>query len=245
MRRLLVLTIFVVIALSQQAEALVMCAPKRPTGTVREGAPIKLRTACKANELHLDPVALGLQGPPGTPGSGPVARDGHDTAVGFVFDIQERDAARVAVGTTPGPVSTAVTAPLRRNGFVIDEGIYFAGPDCTGQALVPRIFDSDSGTLSVGGIPIGGIVETDETGRLGMSGGGTALYFAVGPFEPMVPISFAAGSRPSDCLAPGTFLIPPSTCCSNAPGVQPRDLAPAQSINVGALVAPFRIDLLQ
>jgi hypothetical protein len=71
------------------AHAVVLCAPKvKKTGELKEGAAIKLCTACKSTELQLDPAALGLQGPagqdgadgaPGSPGSsgvGVVVGDG-------------------------------------------------------------------------------------------------------------------------------------------------------------------------
>src|SRR5215475_5980762 len=50
------------LSLGVRAEAAVLCAPKSGKGTV------KLRSAYLANEQQLDPVALGLQGPPGPPG---------------------------------------------------------------------------------------------------------------------------------------------------------------------------------
>jgi hypothetical protein len=46
----------------QLADALVMCGPKKPDGTLRDGASIKLRSVCKPNELRVDPAVLGLQG---------------------------------------------------------------------------------------------------------------------------------------------------------------------------------------
>ena len=57
-----------IVVAPQLANALVMCGPKKPDGTLREGAPIRLRTVCRSNELQLDPVALGLQGPEGVAG---------------------------------------------------------------------------------------------------------------------------------------------------------------------------------
>lgn len=49
--------------------ALVMCAKtKTSTGEIREGTPIRLRSTCKPKEVEIDPVALGLQGPPGQDG---------------------------------------------------------------------------------------------------------------------------------------------------------------------------------
>jgi hypothetical protein len=60
-----------------RADALVLCA-KAKAGAVKEGAPLKLRTACTGKEVQLDPDATGLRGPegpagadgaPGSPGS--------------------------------------------------------------------------------------------------------------------------------------------------------------------------------
>lgn len=70
MRKLvLVVLVGASIVAPQLADALVMCGPKKPDGTLREGAPIRLRAVCRSNELQLDPVALGLQGPTGQTGS--------------------------------------------------------------------------------------------------------------------------------------------------------------------------------
>ncbi len=50
------------VGICSRAEADVLCAPKSGEGTV------SVRTACKNNEVQLDPVTLGLQGPPGPAG---------------------------------------------------------------------------------------------------------------------------------------------------------------------------------
>ena len=93
-----------VIFVGRPADALVMCGARRVDGSVREGASIKLRTTCKSNEVQLDPIGLGLQGPSGDPGpSGPegpvgptgvpgaglVARDTNDALIGprFVHNL--------------------------------------------------------------------------------------------------------------------------------------------------------------
>ncbi len=57
------------LAIAGTADAAVMCI-KTKKGAAKEGAPIKLRaTACLATEVEVDPVALGLQGPPGADGA--------------------------------------------------------------------------------------------------------------------------------------------------------------------------------
>src|SRR5690242_11485519 len=70
MRRLeAVVALIVVSMLGHTASAKVLCA--RPSGT------LKIRDACRSRETLVDPVALGLQGPPGPPGDpfGPCPSD--------------------------------------------------------------------------------------------------------------------------------------------------------------------------
>jgi hypothetical protein len=63
-----ILGVVAAFAIAGTADAAVMCT-KAKKGAAKEGAPIKLRaTACLATEVEVDPVALGLQGPPGSAG---------------------------------------------------------------------------------------------------------------------------------------------------------------------------------
>jgi hypothetical protein len=62
------LGVLAVIATAAMSDAAIMCI-KAKKGTAKEGAPIKLRTACLASEVEVDPVALGLQGPQGAQGA--------------------------------------------------------------------------------------------------------------------------------------------------------------------------------
>src|SRR5437867_539899 len=74
-------TIFLVATLAATvAHGAVLCTSHTGSGTVR------VRVACKATETQLDPVALGLQGPPGQPGErGPalVWKDANGAFVGL------------------------------------------------------------------------------------------------------------------------------------------------------------------
>ena len=67
--RLLVLAVFgLLITVPVDASALVLCAKRTSTGEVRDGSTIKLRAECRANEVVVDPIEAGLQGPEGPPG---------------------------------------------------------------------------------------------------------------------------------------------------------------------------------
>lgn len=71
----------VVPTMTADALALVVCSPvNRATGRAREGAPMRLRTACKPTEVQIDPATVGLQGPPGE--QGPAGEQGSPGATG-------------------------------------------------------------------------------------------------------------------------------------------------------------------
>jgi hypothetical protein len=76
-------------AFAGQGPTLVLCA-KAKGGVVKQGAPLKLRTACTAKEVAVDPDAVGLRGPAGAPGQngtdgtdGTNGTDGTDGAPGL------------------------------------------------------------------------------------------------------------------------------------------------------------------
>jgi len=73
------MTVVLVFGLAAQAEALVLCA-KGKSGVVKEGAPVKLRTACTAKEVAVDPDAAGFRGPTGAAGTD--GTNGMDGAAG-------------------------------------------------------------------------------------------------------------------------------------------------------------------
>lgn len=70
--------LFVVFAGS--ADAVVLCARPKKDGTF--STTVKIREVCRLHETQLDPGALGLQGPPGSPGPSGVSQ-GYTKAVNF------------------------------------------------------------------------------------------------------------------------------------------------------------------
>lgn len=105
----LVLVAAALVVMPQLTHAIVMCGPKRPDGTLRDGGSIRLRAACRSSELQLDPVALGLQGPPGAPGEegptgpqGPSGADGQPGATGpaGAFIVEDTNGVEVGVVLT-------------------------------------------------------------------------------------------------------------------------------------------------
>ncbi len=59
-RRLLAATLL--FGFASQASGMMLCTGKRGTGTLR------MRETCSSHEMQVDPMDLGLQGPPGDPG---------------------------------------------------------------------------------------------------------------------------------------------------------------------------------
>ena len=74
-RILLLVMLMLLAGMTLYADADVLCA--NPSGSVF------VRTQCKISEIHLDPVALGLVGPPGPPGpQGPPGPAGSGQSLG-------------------------------------------------------------------------------------------------------------------------------------------------------------------
>ncbi len=95
------------LGLPAHTQATVMCAAKRAaTAVLREGAPIRLRTACRSNEVQVDPVSLGLQGPQGVPGPpgepGATGPDGQPGAAG-----PQGPQGELGIQGPPGPTGPA------------------------------------------------------------------------------------------------------------------------------------------
>ena len=58
----LVVAVFAVLLTAAPAWDLVLCGRKTPAGQVANGTTLRLRPACKPNELAVDPATVGLQG---------------------------------------------------------------------------------------------------------------------------------------------------------------------------------------
>lgn len=104
-----------VLAAAQIAEAVVLCAMPKKDGTY--STTIKLREVCKPSETHLDPGALGLQGPQGNKGD--VGNPGPQGEPGVC------ECPATTTTTVPGSTTTTVsvsttTSTVPGGDFVID-----------------------------------------------------------------------------------------------------------------------------
>lgn len=98
--RTAVVMVAVAVLSAASADALVLCA-KGKSGVVKEGAPLKVRTACKAKEVQVDPDATGLRGP-----QGPAGANGADGAAGAAGAAGAPGLSGVEVVTQAGNVIT-------------------------------------------------------------------------------------------------------------------------------------------
>lgn len=242
------------------ADAVVMCSAKRPDGSVREGAAVKLRSACKANELQLDPVGLGLagpagpqgptgpEGPAGVPGPGLVAVDSNDVPLGAVVSGVDGLAAygqlvSVATTTVDG-LAHLVWVRVEPIGFAwggtdpdssTPSALLFTSSDCSGTAYV--VAPNRERTMGFRGVVAGPHNQLPPWGDSNVFGPGTVVYFPSGTSLQINGLSYAETAAPSGCAA--GVPIGGSLCCSVGTHSNTR-VAPAGQQDLGDFVVPFR-----
>lgn len=226
MQRFALLLVVCLLMPVARADALFMCGPKKPDGTVREGASIKLRSACKPNELQVDPVALGLQGPPGEVGpTGPpgptgasgvsaIARDAEGRVIGPLWNGAPGDLGQeVVVGTTDvNGMSRVIRTPIYAAGFPYNGTpvvLLFAQSGCSGSSYIETStygYDLSYSSTVFGVLGVGATI----------SGAGATLYYPSGLPASGPWLSYARYSpTASSCaLENGVALSQPlNGCC--------------------------------
>lgn len=223
------------------ADAAVLCAPKSGAVSVRE--------ECKPTETQLDPVALGLQGPPGPQGDtgepGPMGLQGMQGEQGEKGD---RGLQGIAGPAGPGAVvkdangvfvgvALDVGSPnrvLRQAGdvgvviFVAEEGflesspliLYHESTDCSGPAFFSR-----NPSLALF--------------REGVVRGDTYYYAS----NPAVTVDIQSSSwSPQEEASCGEVFIPPNICCRQ--NVSPALLSYlAETIDLSPFIPPFHVEV--
>jgi hypothetical protein len=225
------LMVAVVAATQMPASAVVLCARPRSNGTFNTS--VKVREACRSNEMQLDPGALGLQGPKGDPGPSAVVRDVAGAMVGTIAEIPNPLAPQPmrVVRTVAG---SAIALPVDTEGFVDDQAgtvaaIGYDSSDCSGTPLIGfgRNLPNNPPAL----LPTAFVR-------------GDTAYYQAGPLAPHHPFSESAtGYTSTSCASvPGTFT-PPDTCCVSR-DYGPDTLAEAVPVDLMALglIPPFHVD---
>lgn len=211
------------------ARAVVLCAKQRPDGTFNSS--VKIREACRASEVALDPVALGLQGPPGPEGPAGASGAGvvRDQIGAFVGNVVGQSIEGTTVFRYVGPL--AVAFRIGRNGLSsrIDGGFAaFESADCSGAPwLQPLRYPEPNPVL----------VEASAIS-------GTTLFYRTSNTTLNVHLRSLAQSQPevvADCSTYGGTLVN-GACC--LPVDQMVDYLPAASIDWSALglVPPFEVE---
>ena len=236
------------------AVAAVLCTGKMGSGTLR------VRAACKLSEVQVDPVSLGLQGPPGAVGPGLVVKDANGAAIGAVIE----EATSYTVGpilnsvgeligfqhTSPPPfffhlmqvgrkiAGTQVRLTVSPDDFVPigpTSGILFDGPDCTGQAY----FDTGSA-----GSPL-------LRPRFLEQGwvNGSALYYrphgsATTTFTQRSRLTIPAESSPGCPAGSQSVFIPPAgRCCTDGSTyIVEGQVVSMIDVSTLGLVPPFHVE---
>jgi hypothetical protein len=126
------------------AQALVLCGKKTPAGQFANGTTLRLRPACKPNELAVDPATVGLQGPKGDRGDpGPPGARGPGAfvldATGALVGIHEpvligTFGAELVVRTFLGTTASFGFDDVHIEGTVT--ALLFESSDCSGPPLI-------------------------------------------------------------------------------------------------------------
>lgn len=112
--------------LTTSADALVICGPKSKEGSLREGAPIRLRSACRSNEVEVETDSLGLKG------RGVIVRDATGKTVGPVVDANQGSGPTILIQVGPRAFYTGVS----RTGLNGDSALRFETADCSGAPVL-------------------------------------------------------------------------------------------------------------
>jgi hypothetical protein len=173
-------------AIGPRAEALVICTRKAKVGGVKEGAPLRLRTACNAKgEVQVDPDALGLRGPQGAPGL--VRAYGHITETG------DLDTARDHAGIVSARQSGSYTCVKLDPSIAPDRAVPAITLD--GAGVLGDLFKGANSTIFYAitiGTGAGGTCEPDEiqvaTGGLGFSAGSLVSTFLASTYPYFIQV---------------------------------------------------------
>jgi hypothetical protein len=215
---------------STSAYGVVLCARPRTDGTFN--TTVRIREACKANEVQLNPGALGLQGPAGPRGPGLVVKDTGGIVVGAVLDAWSSPNIQIQSLSVARDMGSGQVDVLRltRDG-IVDDGnpsFIYESPDCTGQAYLD---------ISASPQPILGIAVTHggTTYYQAASGSlvsrGSARVFGIGDAATCATAYGGTWTAPDQCCY---ACLPPSEC---GPAVR----APGATTTLG-FVPPFRVE---
>jgi hypothetical protein len=225
------------------AEAVVLCAHPRSDGTFNTS--VKIRETCKPAETQLDPVALGLQGPPGSQGPlGPIGPAGPPGPAGA--SLVMKDAVGSTVGFFTGFRDASTTSPaavLRHEA----DGVVLLNVDPTGiedtsQSIGDRYLTPDcSGQRYLADYLAAFGIHTLQNGAQLPTGSLGSAEYAGDPVEYRQLGSILENNFDSSyCAGRGGTIIPGRGCCSPYPHTESVGLP--QTADFTGLVSPFHVE---
>lgn len=221
--------------IDSQAQALILCAAKDKGGNPKGS--VQIRETCKRNEVQLDPVTLGLQGPIGLQGPkgdkgdvGPAGQPGGGILVkdanGAVFGTIDSGLVFHRVG------SVIVIVDLDADGNFADLPLRlsYETPDCSGLGQLEA--DVRYGNILASVLRLGRVV-------------GTTLYYPATPGKQAFIYSLSeAPVQESKCITnPPARFIPPDTCCFTRSSPSFSLLAPLATADLSHFTPPFHVEM--
>ena len=235
------------------SHAAVLCTSGSGSGIVR------VRVACRPRQVQLDPVALGLQGPPGAPGQqgepgpqglpgpggGVTVRDTNGTVVG-AWKAEPANAGQAVVT----PSGHAVALPVLPYGFYDSQTVktYHESADCSGPPLLRDDVVADGGAAHPAflfvyqGFNLSGTAYYPRALRFSGALGSYdfAGCSACAPFGcSCAPLTTSGG-----CAAAGGTFTPPGECCFSFTGSASEVVADIGTFDLPTLglVPPFHVE---
>jgi hypothetical protein len=223
MLRVCSVAIVLVIGCWSIGEAAVLCTAKSGEGTIR------IREACRKNEIQLDPVALGLKGP------GAVVKDSNGTLVGVVLDQGNQffSDGLIMANILMKVAEDVIEIRVFSTGFQQDTiAAFYENADCSGQTflgvhVVPPLAARAllvGSTLHYGGAPASQVT-----------------LFSSGIIEEANTNIGDAGCKGRYGLQ--RFFVPPNICCETISGGQVINVSPMRTFDVSIFVPPFHVEL--
>jgi hypothetical protein len=243
-----------VLCLAANAGAVVLCARQRADGTFN--STVRIRESCRATEMQLDPVALGLEGPPGPQGA-----KGDPGVPGSDAGVTVRDSTGKIIGAwKPEPANAgqavltlsgrAVALPVLPYGFYDQQTVkvYYESSDCTGSPLLRDDVIAD------GGAPHPDFLFVYQ----GFDVSGTAYYPRSLRFSSLLASYELAGcsvcapfgcscaplTTPAGCSTAGGAFVPPDRCCFSYAGPSTEVVAEIDTYDLSSLglIPPLHLE---
>ena len=239
------------VAMSAAASAAMLCRTRSAT--------VKVRDVCRPRERTLDPVALGLQGPPGPKGD--PGMQGPQGLPGPAAGVTVHDATGAIVGAwKPEPANAgqavmtlsghAVALPVLPYGFYDSQTVktYHESSDCSGPPLLRDQVIADGGAADPAFLFV----------YQGFDLSGTAYYPRALRFSSLLGSYDYAGcsvcapyncscaplTTSGGCTSAGGTFTPPSRCCFSYPSPGTEVVADVDTLDLTTLglVPPFHVE---